>query len=314
MQIFPNVYEIKSVFGNRWVQQYLFVGDMVLLLDAGVAVTPKETIFPYMEKIGVSPQRIAMVIAMHADADHHGGLPGIKDASHGTLLACHADDLKLIQDPEYLYQHRYNFLAEDHDLGFGRAGMVNCPEGRKIDVVLAAGEVIQLAPDWRLRVWHVPGHSAGHLAVYDEKHHAAFTSDAVQANGYPTIDGKMAFGPTYYTVDSYLATVAFLENMPIEHMFSGHWPAAHGADVTRFLAQSRSFVTVADELLQTYFKAHHGGVTLKQILGDISPKLGTWPQDMAPFLQFAMYGHLARLEQRGVIRAGKTKPVEWSLA
>jgi glyoxylase-like metal-dependent hydrolase (beta-lactamase superfamily II) len=314
MQIFPNVYEIKSVFGNRWVQQYLFVGDMVLLLDAGVAVTPKETIFPYLEKIGISPKRIAMVIAMHADADHHGGLPAIKDASPGTLLACHGDDLKLIQDPEYLYQHRYNFLAGDHGLGFGREGMVNCPEGRKIDIVLAAGEVIQLAPDWRLRVWHVPGHSAGHLAVYDEKHHAAFTSDAVQANGYPTTDGKMAFGPTYYTVDSYLATVAFLENMPIEHMFSGHWPAVHGAEVTRFLAQSRSFVMVADELLQVYFKAHHGGVTLKQILADLSPKLGAWPRDMAPFLQFAMYGHLVRMEQRGTIRAGNTKPVEWSLA
>jgi hypothetical protein len=32
MEIFPNVYEIKSVFGNRWVQQYLFVGDIVVLL------------------------------------------------------------------------------------------------------------------------------------------------------------------------------------------------------------------------------------------------------------------------------------------
>lgn len=313
MQIFPNVYEIRSVFGNRWVQQYLFVGDMVLLLDAGVAGTPKDAIFPYMEKIGISPKRIAMVITMHADADHHGGLPAVKDASPGTLLACHADDLQLIQDPEYLYQHRYNFLAADHDLGFGRGGMVYCPEGRKIDVVLAAGEVIQLAPDWRLRIWHVPGHSAGHLAVYDEKHRAAFTSDAVQANGYPTIDGKMAFGPTYYTVDSYLATVAFLENMPIEHMFTGHWPAVHGAEVTHFLAQSRSFVMLADELLQAYFKAHHGGVTLKQILADLSPKLGAWPDDMAPFLQFAMYGHLVRLEQKGILRGAKTKPVEWSL-
>ena len=50
MEIFPNVHEIKSVFGNRWVQQYLFVGDIVVLLDAGVAKTPAESIFPYMEK------------------------------------------------------------------------------------------------------------------------------------------------------------------------------------------------------------------------------------------------------------------------
>jgi glyoxylase-like metal-dependent hydrolase (beta-lactamase superfamily II) len=187
MEIFPNVHEIRSVFGNRWVKQYLFVGDIVVLLDAGVAKTPAESIFPYMEKIGISPARLAIVVAMHADADHHGGLPAVKDASKNTLLACHRDDLTLIESPERLYQDRYNFLSREHGLGFGREGMVNCPEGRKIDMVLSGSESIQLAKDWALRFWHVPGHSAGHLAAYDEKNHAAFTSDAVQANGYPIL-------------------------------------------------------------------------------------------------------------------------------
>ncbi len=313
MEIFPNVHEIKSVFGNRWVQQYLFVGDIVVLLDAGVAKTPAESIFPYMERIGISPARLAIVVAMHADADHHGGLPAVKDASKNTLLACHRDDLTLIESPERLYQDRYNFLSREHGLGFGREGMVNCPEGRKIDMVLSGSESIQLAKDWALRFWHVPGHSAGHLAAYDEKNHAAFTSDAVQANGYPTTDGKMAFGPTYYTVDAYLATVQFLENVPIEHMFTGHWPAQHGAAVQAFLNSSREFVLRADELLKSYFKAHHGGITLKQILGDLSGKLGAWPDSMAPFLQFAMYGHLVRLEQNGIIRKQPANPVEYRL-
>lgn len=314
MEIFPNVHEISSHFGNRWVKQYLFVGDMVLLLDTGIASTPASAIFPYMEKIGVSPKRIAMAIALHADGDHQGGLPGVKDAASSALLACHKDDLALIEDPETLYRDRYNFLAHDHGLGFGREGMVNCPEGRKIDVVFSGGETIQLAKDWPLRVWHVPGHSAGHLALYDEKNRAAFTSDAVQSNGYPTIDGKMAFGPTYYTVDAYLATVHFLENKKIDHMFTGHWPSVHGGEVLKFLSSSREFVARADELLTQHFRAHHGGVTLKQILADLGPRLGTWPQEMAPFLQFAMYGHLVRMEQQGAIRVERTSPVTYRLA
>lgn len=313
MQIFPNVYEIQSAFGNRYVQQYLFVGDIVVLLDAGVAKTPVETILPYMEKIGVKPERLAMVIAMHADADHHGGLPGMKDAAPHALLGCHQADLQLIQSPERLYRDRYNFLAREHGLGFSRDGMVYCPEGRKIDFVFSGGETIQLAKDWTLRFWHVPGHSQGHLAAYDEKHHAAFTSDAVQANGYPAIEGGMAFGPTYYTVDAYLSTIQFLENLPIEHMFSGHWPATHGGRVGAFLEASRKFVLRADELLGAYFKAHHGGVTLKNILAGLSPKLGDWPDTMAPFLQFAMYGHLTRLEQTGVIARSGGYPMEYRL-
>ena len=36
MEIFPNVHEIRSTFGNRYILQYLFIGDTVVLLDAGI--------------------------------------------------------------------------------------------------------------------------------------------------------------------------------------------------------------------------------------------------------------------------------------
>jgi glyoxylase-like metal-dependent hydrolase (beta-lactamase superfamily II) len=314
MQIFPNVYEIKSLFGDRHIQQYLFVGEQVILVDAGIIGTPNDAIFPYMEKIGVSPSKLTMVIAMHSDSDHHGGLPAIKDASSSTLLACHEGDRALIEDPEVLYRDRYNFLAKDHDLGFSRDGMVYSPRRCKIDERLAANQVLRLGPDWNLRVWHVPGHSEGHLALYDEKNHAAFTSDAVQAGGYPTVTGGTAFGPTYYTVNAYLATIEFLENQPIDHLFTGHWPAAHHQDTKKFLAQSRQFVERMDELILQHLKQHPRGATLKQILHATSPKLGSWPDDAAIFLQFALFGHLERLKERNVVRAGTTSPVEYSLA
>lgn len=239
MQIFPNVYEIKSLFGDRYIQQYLFVGEKVVLLDAGIIGTPNDAIFPYMEKIGVSPQRLSLVIAMHADSDHHGGLPAIKDASPSTVLACHEGDRELIEDPERLYAERYNFLAREHGLGFGREGMVYSPRPCKIEAKLSANELIEISPEWNLRVWHVPGHSEGHLAIYDEKNRAAFTSDAVQAGGYPTVTGGTAFGPTYYTVNAYLATIEFLENQPIEHLFTGHWPSTHYEQTRKFLAIAR---------------------------------------------------------------------------
>ncbi len=312
MQIFPNVYEIKSQFGDRYIQQYLFVGDQVILLDSGIVSTPESTIFPYLEKIGISPSRLSMVVAMHADGDHHGGLPLVKSISPTTALACHPGDRELIEDPEKLYQRRYNFLAHDHGLGSGREGMVYSPNPCKIDVLLEGGQVLDLAKDWKLKVWHVPGHSEGHLAVYDEKNKAAFTSDAVQTDGYPTIDGEMAFGPTYFTVDAYLATIHFLEKQPIEHMFTGHWPAAHGPEVRAFLERTREFVERVDELIKGYLKSHRTA-TLKQIEHDLSPKLGTWPKETDDFLQFALYGHMQRLGENGVVRASKSIPVEYSL-
>jgi glyoxylase-like metal-dependent hydrolase (beta-lactamase superfamily II) len=314
MEIFPNVHEIKSLFGDRYIQQYLFVGDRVVLLDAGIISTPESAIFPYMEKIGVSPEKLSLAIAMHADGDHHGGLPAIRDASSTVQLACHAGDRALIEDPERLYQDRYNFLARDHGLGFGREGMVYSPRPCKIDVRLSVDECVRVAPEWTLKVWHVPGHSAGHLAIYDDKNHAVFSSDAVQSGGYPTVTGGMAFGPTYYAVDAYLASIAFLEQQSIEHMFTGHWPAMHKKeDAKNFLRSSREFVERVDSGIMASLKKRRDGATLKGLIGEVGPTLGTWPADANIFLQFAFYGHLERLRQRGVIRAGTSNPVEYSL-
>lgn len=313
MQIFPNVYEIKSQFGDRYIQQYLFVGERVVLLDAGIIGTPDDAIFPYMETIGISPQKLTMVVAMHADSDHHGGLPAIKDASPSTVLACHEGDRDLIEDPERLYNQRYNFLAREHGLGFGREGLVYSPRRCKIEAKLSANEIIEISPGWNLHVWHVPGHSEGHLAIYDENHRAAFTSDAVQAGGYPTITGGTAFGPTYYTVNAYLATIDFLENQPIDHLFTGHWPSSHHAETKQFLSQSRQFVERLDECLIAYLKQRPRGATLQTLLNDVGPKLGHWPKDAGIFLQFAMFGHVERLTQNGMLRSGKSCPIEYSL-
>ncbi|MCZ2077676.1 MAG: MBL fold metallo-hydrolase [Bryobacterales bacterium] len=314
MELFPGVHRIESVFGGRLLFQYLFAGDRIVLVDTGIGSTPHEAIFFYLEEIGISAKSISMVIITHPDLDHHGGVSAIKDASPNAVLACGRQDAAEIEDKEVLYRKRYNFLAERHGLGFGREAMSLCPGTRKMEVLFKGNERIELAPGRALETWHVPGHSAGHLALYDAKHRAVFTSDAVQGNGYPTVEGGMAFGPTYYVVSSYLSTIAFLEQQPIEHLFGGHWPAMHGPEVGRFLARSRSFVQRADELIVAFLKNHTRGATLREILYAINPRLGDWPQDAAPFLQFAAYGHVSALCQAKRVKASDESPVRYRLA
>jgi len=62
-----------------------------------------------------------------------------------------------------------------------------------------------------------------------------------------------------------------------------------------------------------FMKDHFDGVTLKEVIYGIGPKLGDWSLDMNVFLQFALYGHMERLEQRGIIRASKSAPVKYAL-
>ena len=123
----------------------------------------------------------------------------------------------------------------------------------------------------------------------------------------------MAFGPTYYAVDAYLASIEFLEYQPIEHMFTGHWPAMRKKEeVTKFLRSSREFVERVDAEITAFLKQNPEGSTLNRLLCELAPRLGSWPEDSNAFLQFAFYGHLQRLIHKGVVRSGASIPVVYS--
>ena len=110
MELDRNVYQIRSLFGGRNLFQYLFVGDNVVLVDTGIATTPDEVIFPYMDRLKLNPHQLTMAITTHADLDHQGGNAAIKHASANTYLACGEADRLLVEDPRTLFDQRYNFL------------------------------------------------------------------------------------------------------------------------------------------------------------------------------------------------------------
>jgi glyoxylase-like metal-dependent hydrolase (beta-lactamase superfamily II) len=76
--------------------------------------------------------------------------------------------------------------------------------------------MVGLSDDWDLEVLHVPGHSLGHLAVFDPRQKAAFVSDAIHGSGCPKADGKMALPVTYFHISLYLSTLRHLETLDIQ--------------------------------------------------------------------------------------------------
>lgn len=69
-----------------------------------------------------------------------------------------------------------------------------------------------------------------------------------------------------------------------------------------------------DECIVQCLKQHPRGATLKTLLNEVGPKVGNWPTDAGIFLQFAMYGHMERMKQNGLLRSGKSLPIEYALA
>ena len=68
---------------------------------------------------------------------------------------------------------------------------------RHIDMTFTGGELISIDDRRSLRVLHVPGHSDGHLALYDALTRAVFVGDALHGEFCPNASGAPSLPPAY---------------------------------------------------------------------------------------------------------------------
>lgn len=314
MELYDRVYQIQSLFGGRNLFQYLLAGQNTVLVDTGIAETPEKVIFPYMERLGLAPDKLTLAVTTHADLDHQAGNDAIKVASPRTLLACGEADRELVESPRQLYDQRYNFLREEHDVGFEPDPGPEAGRLRRMDLTFSGGEKILLDDDWALEVLHVPGHSHGHLALYDSKNKAAFVGDAIHGRGCPKAEGGMAIPVTYYFVDTYLTTLRYLESLEIKSLYSGHWPIMTGDEIGDFISDSRKTVEIFDRTILSSLREHTSGLTMKELIDAVSKAVGDWPKDTWSTAMFSVKGHMDRLEQLSKVRVIRgTRPLKWEL-
>lgn len=75
MELHKNVYQIQSLFGERNLFQYLFLGNKNVIVDSGISSTPENVIFPYLDRLKLTPDSLNLVVTTHPDLDHQGGTP-----------------------------------------------------------------------------------------------------------------------------------------------------------------------------------------------------------------------------------------------
>jgi glyoxylase-like metal-dependent hydrolase (beta-lactamase superfamily II) len=170
----------------------------------------------------------------------------------------------------------------------------------EIDLTLAGGERLHVG-DRQLEVLRVPGHSAGHLALFEPETGLLFSSDAVHWKACPAADGSPALCPTYEDVDDYLRTIDTIESLEPAEMHSGHWPMRSGREVLTFLRESREFVEKVDSVLRERLQAP---ATLAELCEEVQGQAGPWDSEPG-MLRFAVAGHLRRL-----VGSGSIEPVD----
>jgi glyoxylase-like metal-dependent hydrolase (beta-lactamase superfamily II) len=307
LELAPGLHRIEAPLGERFVACYLIVGgDAALLVDTGVEATPPGSILPYADSIGLAPERIRWIVVTHCDVDHMGGNAAAAELLPQATVVAHEDDVELIEDVERIVNERYSEFARQHGIDIDDEMKSWCRQVARaapVDLrVTGLGETIRLGGDRLVELTATPGHSPGSLSVWDPPNRAAIVGDAVLGSSVRLADGRPAFPPTYRQLEDYRWTLTQLETYRPQFLLTSHDPVMEGDAANAFLDESRAFTHHLErELLASL--ADGRGRTTRQLIDELAPKLGEWPQQAWQFLAFPLLGHLEDLASDGLLAA-----------
>lgn len=307
-QLHPGLHQIPQILGPRYLYQYLLVGERSLLIDTGIASSPDEIILPYMQSAGFDPASLDTILISHADVDHMGGNAAMRRIAPRAFLACHRLDAAWVGSRQCIQSERYGWYRQ---FGATADGPFDYPpEVRqwiddnigpdvRIDLQLTGGEVFMLGDDRPVRILHLPGHSPGHVGVYDEANKAVIVVDAILWQGLLDMEGKIISPPPYFQIQPYLDSIDLVLSLDFEHLYTGHYDPISGATARQWLEESKAFVGRTTEVVATILRSSPRPLTLPEVWAAANEALG-------PYTAFALelagpvYAHLEQLVVDGL--------------
>ncbi|MFH1031202.1 MAG: MBL fold metallo-hydrolase [Chloroflexota bacterium] len=188
IEISPGIYHLKipipnNPLGNTNV--YLLKGRQNILIDSGINTAEAlDSLKEQLTASGVGLNDISQVIATHVHPDHYGLTTRLKELSKAKI-ALHHRDKELI----YSYETDMKELRHRTDewlhtngappnmlppfLGIRRLGPIARP-----DIELQGDEIIDNGT-FKLRVIWTPGHSPGHICLYEPNLKILFAGDHI---------------------------------------------------------------------------------------------------------------------------------------
>jgi glyoxylase-like metal-dependent hydrolase (beta-lactamase superfamily II) len=242
-EVAPGIHRIESDLGRRLMAQYVLIGsERTVLIDTGLASTPEAVLVGALTDLGLA-EGPDLVVVSHADVDHAGGNAAIRACYPRARFACHAADRAWIESSEamlsgnYLWYGAYGFGPSEDDRVFLTAELDG---DAPIDDELAGGDTLDLGGGWVLDVLHLPGHTPGHIGLWDRRSGSALVIDAILDRGIRDRAGTLLIPPRIYDTVGYLATIARVEALAPARLLTAHFDVMEGDAIAAFLERSRA--------------------------------------------------------------------------
>jgi glyoxylase-like metal-dependent hydrolase (beta-lactamase superfamily II) len=234
MEVADGIHRIEADLGERYVCQYVLAAERTLLVDTGLRDMPRA--------IGHTPDD---VFISHADVDHCGGNRIARELWPDARFMCGEADRAWIESNaamlagNYRWYEAYGFGPAPEDVAFLEHELGG---DAPIDTGLRGGETLRLGPGRRLEVLALPGHTPGHLGLWDASTGAAIVIDAVLSDGVYDRAGNRLIPPRYYDAAAYEATIRRLRALDPELLLTAHYPVMERGAAREFLDRSLEFV------------------------------------------------------------------------
>jgi len=308
---------IRIALGERFADLWLFSGSQRhVLFDTGVKGTIESAVIPALGGLEIAPEDVDVVVVSHLDVDHAGDIGNVRPLLPNATVIAHDGDAEAMSDWEVFSAQR----GREFRGGWGLdetpdtvEWMRNAFAPGKVDRIIQSEDTLTLDDGRALEVWHVPGHTRGHLALYDVEMRSLAISDAILGSFVPFADGTPSFPPTYRHVDAYLGTITRVRKLAPETLLTAHYGDFVGPDIMKFLDESESFVHTLDQAIRNTLSPR--GKTLAEIVHETNPFIASWPTEgTQTALAFPVSGHIERMLAAGEIqRRESSRGWEWAL-
>ncbi len=312
LSIAAGVDVIQTSFGERPLSLGIIHGQEAALIDTGMAGTPGEVIIPCLASRGLAPRDLDLAIVTHAHADHFAGNEAMRQASGDQLrFAAHRLDKAFIEDPA---GHTRLSNRPYVDLGLMTTDdlegeVAACGTGVRLGRVLAGGEVFPLGGDLDLEMVHLPGHTAGNIAVLERKHGILFQGETIIGTAQFNVRGELLTCPHHMDTAAYLETVAAVARLDFQTMVPSHFPLMDRRQAAHFMQESLDFVLDFEAEVRRRLQAAMQPVTALEMWQSLGRLWARYPHDLA--LYMLLESHLNGLVKRGQAEGSLLAGIRW---
>ncbi len=221
----------------------LVIGEERLYVVDPSPIDPseRERLFDLLDDLIAEGRKLEGILLTHYHPDHVGALTAMQKRFPAPAHA-HRDQMARLPAASF-----GRTLEHGDEIDLGRA-----PDGSR---------------DWKLRVYHVPGHARGHLAFQESRYGAIAVGDLVSTLSTILVD------PSDGHLRTYLESLRFLETVTRGTLYPGHGPpAVDGREVIQKTLSHRK--ERERQIVAALSKEPQSVETLlRRIYADVDPKV-----------------------------------------